>query len=129
MTKSSLSHQDAKVPALVDGFPADFSTLSIRDIAEKTRAARFAAKGNKGYLKATGITDVSKVFPSSPQLDYYQMVVAIAQRGAEITTDKSKPVSDKLARIANTLPKAYDNIEDLRYEDNAKFELKGVSRS
>lgn len=109
--------------------PSDPTTLSIKDLVDKLVTAEFDIANKKGvHFKPVSNIDAKKIFPSSPQLDYFDLLAKSGSRLGALKA-KSGTLSDFQNRLVKLGEDAAVGVHELRYEDNEKFRITALNKA
>jgi hypothetical protein len=109
--------------------PKDPTTLSIKDLVDRLVTAEFDVATKKGvHFKPITNVEPSKIFPSSPQLDYFDL---LAQSGSRLGALKSKSgtLTDGQNQLVKLGQSAAEAVHELRYEDHEKFRITALKNA
>jgi hypothetical protein len=97
--------------------------LSIKDLGDKLVTAEFdiATKAGVNFKPVSNI-DAAKIYPSNPQLDYFDLLAKSGSRIGALET-KSGTLSGFQNRTVKLGEDAAEGVHELRYEGNEKYRI------
>lgn len=109
--------------------PSDPTTLSIKDLVDKLVTAEFDIATKKGvHFKPITNIEPTKLFPSTPQSDYFDLLAKSGSRLGALKA-KSGALTNDQDRLVKLGEDASEAVHELRYEDNEKFRINALNKA
>ena len=109
--------------------PSDPTTLSIKALVDKLVTAEFDVATKRGvHFKPVTNIDPAKIFPSTPQLDYFDLLTKSGSRLGALKAKSGTPTNSQ-NRLVKLGEDAAEAVHELRYEDNEKFRITALNKA